>query len=184
MTRLLEENFALFVCCVTFLKNDKAKFKAILRKYRHTLLLLCGCVCVCVCVYRWFIVLLLLIVCSIVLCTFLYMHLWLVPYPTVFMTRLWIHEIYVFMYVCMYVCMYLCIYVCMYLTASLNTTLYAYKTDQHKWQYSNSYTYLQNVKTWFRHQFVKLIQMQIAVIQLFSVEHEKARTPVSFSHAV
>jgi len=36
MTRLLEANCAPFASCVTFLKNDRAKLKVALRKYRHT----------------------------------------------------------------------------------------------------------------------------------------------------
>jgi hypothetical protein len=64
--------------------------------------------CVTVChhisigLYVWFLILFCKMFCSIVRCKFVYfVYLWFIPHPTVFMTHLWIHGMYVIMHVCM-----------------------------------------------------------------------------------
>jgi hypothetical protein len=63
----------------------------------------------------------------------LFVYLWLVPHPAVFMTHLWIHKMYVYVCVCMYicnVCMYLCVYVsvyvCIYMCVYVCVCVYTY----------------------------------------------------------
>jgi len=52
--------------------------------------------------------------------------LWLVPHPTIFVTHLRIHGMYVYMHIYVYVCMYVCMHVFVYAYMHVHMNLFMY----------------------------------------------------------